>query len=248
MVDRLGKRRPSASQETRQSALTGPLRLKSFAHTVKAPTSSQLIIFLKAPRPGQVKTRLAAVIGAETACAAYRRLAETVLGEMAALPDVELCFGPDDGEADLKPWLRAGWTLARQGEGDLGQRLHRAFSRHFANGARRVVIVGSDCPSIRQTDIAEAWSALDRSDVVLGPATDGGYWLIGLSAPQPGLFEGIEWSTDRVLAQTLERAGQSGLKTRLLRELADVDTAEDWQRFLAGFKTYEQTRSRFGVE
>ena len=193
----------------------------------------RLIVLLKAPRPRTVKTRLAATLGAVAACAAYRHLVETLLRHLPALENVELCFTPDDAGSEVKPWAQPSWRLTAQGNGDLGCRLEQAFRRSFDEGARRVVIIGSDCPDVGERDIQAAWAALSSHDVVLGPATDGGYWLIGLHAPRPDLLANIPWSTDGVLRQTLERCRAAGLTTHLLRELSDVDTEADWRRFLA---------------
>ena len=192
---------------------------------------ARLVIFVKAPRAGEVKTRLAQAIGPEAACAAYRQLVELLLKNLATLPDLELRFTPDDALAEIQPWLREGWRARPQGGGDLGERLNRACAEHFAEGCERLVIIGSDCPDVIVRDIEDAWAQLHATDIVLGPATDGGYWLIGLRAPRPALFEGIHWSTDIVLAATLARAKEANLKVALLRELSDVDTAEDWERF-----------------
>ena len=93
------------------------------------------------------------------------------------------------------------------------------------------IVIGSDCPSIKVADISDAHKALEKHDVVIGPAVDGGYWLIGFQAPCPVLFDDIEWSLDNVLKETLARSEKAGLSVYLLRELADVDTAEDWEAF-----------------
>jgi len=189
---------------------------------------SRFIIFIKAPRPGFVKTRLAAAIGNGAACNAYRQLAETVLANLDPLPHAELRFTPDDAENEITPWLNDGWTARPQGEGDLGERMHRAFTE--ANGP--AIIIGSDCPQVELNDFRTAAKALLTHDAVIGPATDGGYWLIGLNAPSPTLFEEIEWSTGGVLQSTLAKADEAGLSVQLLRELADVDTGADWERFV----------------
>ncbi len=194
--------------------------------------ASRLVVFLKAPRPGAVKTRLAEALGPDAACAAYRRLVEALLANLAPLPRAELCFAPVEAAAEIKPWLRPGWLAVPQVGGDLGERLHAAFAEHFDTDALHVVIIGSDCPDVTAQDIEEAWLALEAHDVVLGPALDGGYWLIGLRAPQPALFTGIPWSTDRVFGETMCRARETGLRVALLRELSDVDTAADWERWL----------------
>ena len=134
-----------------------------------------VIVFLKAPRLGAVKTRLAATIGEDAALAAYRLMAETVLNTLTGWPSVELRITPDDAEPELRQWIQSDWQYAPQGSGDLGNRMHRAFSE--AN--RPAIIIGTDCPTFQIEDLIKAADALSRHDVVLGPATDGGYWLIG---------------------------------------------------------------------
>ena len=192
-----------------------------------------LIVFVKAPRPGTVKTRLARTIGAPAAAAAYNQLVETLLNQLQEFSGVELCFSPDDAGSEIQHWLKERWISSPQGGGDLGPRLHSAFQRAFHAGAKRVAIIGSDCPAIGVEDIREAWSGLAIHDVVLGPATDGGYWLIGLRQLEPSLFQGVPWSTKGVFAVTIRRVEHAGLSVRLLRELADVDTDRDWRAFLA---------------
>ena len=193
----------------------------------------KLVVFVKAPRPGQVKTRLAETMGAEAACAAYGRLVDTLLKNLAPLPALELRFAPDEAEGEIRPWLQPGWQARPQGGGDLGRRLQQSFVEAFSAGAKRVVIIGSDCPEVNAADVQQAWSELTSHDLVVGPATDGGYWLVGLKQPQPSLFEDIGWSSDMVLAQTLQRAKTAGLRVQLLRILTDVDTEEAWREFLA---------------
>ena len=194
----------------------------------------QLIIFLKAPRVGVVKTRLGETIGAEAACAAYRQLLDQLVGCLSDQRDVVLRFAPDDALAEIEPWLRPGWRAASQGPGDLGARLQRGFAEAFAEGAQRAVVIGSDCPTVTSDDISDAVNQLETHEVVVGPARDGGYWLIALRQLQAGLFANMAWSTPAVLAETLRRADQAGLRIHRLRELSDVDTAADWFEFLAG--------------
>ncbi len=191
----------------------------------------RLLLFLKAPRPGQVKTRLAVALGLEGAAHAHRQLVETLVHRLTEIPALELRFAPDDAVAEIQPWLRPGWTTAPQGPGDLGQRLTSAFAAAFATGAERVVIIGSDCPDVSVCDIEFAWSALHTNDVVLGPATDGGYWLIGLRRPAPELFTAMPWSTAQVFAETCARRARHRLRLQLLRELTDIDEPADWQAF-----------------
>jgi uncharacterized protein len=201
--------------------------------------ANHLIVFIKAPRVGTVKSRIARTAGAERACAIYRQLVETALGHLNSIGQVQLRFSPDDAAKEIAPWLRGNWRAEPQGAGDLGHRLRRAFEAAFANGAECVVVIGSDCPEIEATDIYAAWKELKSHDLVVGPAIDGGYWLMGLRAPHPELFEKITWSSDQVLAQTLQRAKSIGLRIQLLRILADVDTEADWNAYVR-----ERTPSR----
>ena len=197
------------------------------------PPTELLIVFLKAPRPGAVKTRLARTIGTAAACAAYRSLVEALLSRLQGLNAVELRFSPDNAGSEIECWRRENWTCRAQGAGPLGQRLRSAFEQAFSSGASRVAIIGSDCPAVTVQDIDEAWKSLRTHDVVLGPASDGGYWLIGSNRPLPQLFEDIAWSTEKVFAETIARVRRGGLSVRILRELSDVDTESDWRAFLA---------------
>jgi uncharacterized protein len=191
----------------------------------------RLVIFVKAPRPGTVKTRLAQALGGEGACAAYQRLVATLLSGLRELPEVELAYTPADARSEVAPWLGPGWQAHPQEEGDLGLRLQSAFSKAFRAGVHRVVVIGSDCPAVTAADIRGAWKALLAHDLVIGPATDGGYWLIGLRRPHPALFYDMPWSTDRVFAETLRRAEACRLRAHVLRERSDVDTVEQWDQF-----------------
>src|SRR5687767_14140156 len=153
-----------------------------------------LIIFVKAPRPGYVKTRIAELIGPQPACDAYIALVSILVGNLRTLSNVQVRYTPDDAFLEIPQWLQPTWTTAPQGEGDLGQRLEAAFRAAFKSGAERVVIIGSDSPDICIDDIESAWAALGDHDVVLGPAEDGGYWLIALRSDEPTLFKDMPWS------------------------------------------------------
>ena len=196
----------------------------------------RLLVFLKAPRPGVAKTRIAATLGDQAALDIHRELVTGTLARIAGSPDgsdVELRFAPDDAAIEIAPWLRPGWRAVPQGGGDLGARLSRAFDDAFADGCNGVVVIGTDCPDLTAADLRAAWDALGDHDVVVGPAQDGGYWLLGTSAPRPGLFADIAWSSSSVLADTLSIARSEGLSVRLLRRLNDIDTAQDWDRHLS---------------
>ena len=137
----------------------------------------------------------------------------------------------------VQAWLGQDVPVQSQGPGDLGDRLLRAFQEGFAQGVERLVVVGIDCPELDEETIAQALQSLEAADLVLGPATDGGYYLIGLRAMAvkrfTPLFQGIDWGSDRVLSQTLERGQDLGLGVRQLSPLSDVDVPEElgvWQR------------------
>jgi rSAM/selenodomain-associated transferase 1 len=183
-----------------------------------------------------VKTRLAASLGAAAATSIYRALVDTLVQHLAHLPSVELRFAPEDAVDEIRPWLQPGWRLQPQSSGDLGERIHNAFVEAFAAGADQVIVIGSDCPDIRAEDLEHAWRAMESCDLVLGPAADGGYWLIGLRQPQWALFEQMAWSTPAVLTETLARARQAGLRVVQLRQLRDIDTEADWNDYLSTAK------------
>jgi hypothetical protein len=207
--------------------------------------TDRVLLFLKAPRPGTVKTRLAADLGADAACAIYRRLAERQLailvrGEFA----VEIHYAPADpaSGAELRAWLGdAPAAYVPQAPGDLGARLDHAVAHAFARGARRVALIGADCPALDAARVAQAFSRLasgmtdapgDPADSVFGPATDGGYYLLGLAAPQPELFRDIPWSTPDTLRVSLTRATAAGLRVALLAAEEDVDDLASYRRAL----------------
>jgi rSAM/selenodomain-associated transferase 1 len=195
-----------------------------------------LLVFLKEPRPGAVKSRLAARLGPDEAAAVYRAIADEEIRRTAPRDDEYerwLLFDPDDAGPRLRDWL-PGQRLQPQGDGDLGTRMERAFAEAFRGGARRAALIGTDVPMLARTDVLDALESLDVHDVAVGPAADGGYYLLALKGPAPELFRGVPWSTPHVLAATLDRAARLGQSVRVLRTLGDVDTADDlasdWDR------------------
>lgn len=191
--------------------------------------SGAIIVFLREPVPGKVKTRLAASIGAEQAAAVYRRLTELTLAAAgnAGVPVYLSYDGHLPAPADRSP----GFLYTLQSPGDLGARMLHALATAQATHGR-AILIGSDCPDISDGILRNALDHLNSSDVVIGPASDGGYYLIGIAGPPlPGIFSGIPWSTDRVSALTLDRCAAAGLKVSFLPMLSDVDTREDLDRF-----------------
>jgi rSAM/selenodomain-associated transferase 1 len=191
--------------------------------------SRTLILFAKEPRPGQVKTRLSPPLAPEEAAALARAFIEDIaaaLGRVACERRVLAC-APPGAEAALARLAGEGFTCEPQAEGDLGARLEAACERAFAAGAARVVVVGADSPTLPPRLVDEAFEALRAKDVVLGPALDMGYYLVGLRRPAPALFQGIPWSTREVLPSTLAVAARAGLVLHFLPPWFDVDTPAD---------------------
>lgn len=195
------------------------------------PPRRALVVFARVPALGRVKTRLAASIGEAGALVAYRELAERTLAAVASLPDCTrlVAFTPDEGEREMRGWLGDGLRYEAQTHGDLGRRMHAAISRRLAEGAERVAIIGTDCPEVTADDVERAFAALDDVDLVLGPATDGGYWLIAMRKALEAPFDRIPWSSPDTLTETLRRAHESMLRVTLLSRKSDVDTVADWR-------------------
>lgn len=193
---------------------------------------NRLIIFTRYPLPGRAKTRLIPALGPLGAARLQRAMAGRTLAtarEVAARGDVDIevrYLGGD--ERTVRRSLGGGCQLAPQGPGDLGDRLRRAFEEGFAVGARRIVVVGADCPAMSADDVRRAFEALADHDLALGPADDGGYWLIGLRRPAD-VFGGVAWGGPSVCAQTLTAAQRERLSVRQLDTHADVDTPADLQ-------------------
>ena len=192
------------------------------------PAERAVLVFVRAPEAGRAKTRLAAALGPEAALRVYVRLAEHTLREARASgAAVRVHFTPPGAEAAVRDWLGEGADYLPQGEGGLGERMERAFREAFRAGYGRVVIVGSDLPGLSAGLLRRALEGLEAREAVLGPARDGGYYLLGLRRVVPGLFTGVPWSTGEVFARTLERLREAGIEPALLEELADVDEADD---------------------
>lgn len=190
-----------------------------------------IAVFARAPQAGAVKTRLIPQLGAEGALALHRELIESTLfrARDAALGAVTLWIAGDPTHPEVRACaVRQRVTLACQQGEDLGARMHAAFAATLAETpSQGCLLIGTDCPALSTTHLQRAAQALARHDVVLVPALDGGYVLIGLNAPQPALFEGIDWGTPTVLAATRVRIAQVGLRSAELDPLPDLDTADD---------------------
>ena len=185
------------------------------------------LVFVRAPELGRVKTRLAAALGDDGALRVYRRLAEHTVREAREVGgELRVHFTPAERDAEVRAWLGDAVYIP-QAAGDLGTRMEAAFRAAFDAGAERVVIIGSDLPDLSAALLRRAFDALASHPAVLGPARDGGYYLLGMTSLIPGIFHDIPWSTATVLARTLERLRAAGIEPVLLDTLTDVDEVED---------------------
>lgn len=197
-------------------------------------TKRHLIVYAKQPSPGYAKTRLGTAIGKEQAAGVYARLLYTYLLDLlqAGLAGitVELSVA---SPAEI-PYFAAAFpelVVCSQVVGDLGQRMAASFEQAFAAGSDAVVLTGSDIPRLDSQIVRAAFRALETTPVVIGPACDGGYYLIGMRAPGAPLFEGVEWSSQYTLAQTEALVQAQGLTLSYLPEQRDLDTQEDFDHW-----------------
>jgi rSAM/selenodomain-associated transferase 1 len=189
-------------------------------------------VFARRPVPGSVKTRLSPAVPPALACDLHRAMLADTLAATAAVADVEHSIFWDR-PATTKDGPPPGWIERQQAAGDLGARLGAAMEALLRSPSDRAVVIGTDAPGLGAATIGAALRALETHDVVLGPALDGGYYLIGLSRVSRAPFAGIAWGTARVLEQTRDAARRAGLTVLLLEPLADLDTPADLVRYLA---------------
>jgi hypothetical protein len=203
-------------------------------NTKETVTVMKLAVFARPPVAGRVKSRLSPALPHAQAAELYGAMLSDAL-------DVAAGAGADEAQVwwaglpeDPLPFpLPAGFAVRTQRGTDLGERLAGAFAELLADRVSRAVVIGTDCPDLGPATIREAFAALSERDLVLGPAIDGGYYLIGLRRPAPGLFPGMPWGTGDVLAETLARARHAGLDAGTLEPLADLDTPDDLVRLVA---------------
>jgi len=200
-----------------------------------------LIIFTRYPEPGKTKTRLIPALGTLGAADLQRQMTEHTISQVKELQkasaiSVEVRFAGGDTQL-MQDWLGFGLVYQPQGEGDLGDRITQSLLNAFESGAEKVIIIGTDCPGVNAQILATAFEQLHAFDLVLGPAIDGGYYLIGLQQPIPELFANIEWGTAQVFQKTVDIAEVLNLSNVYLPTLADVDRPEDlpiWEQTLGG--------------
>jgi rSAM/selenodomain-associated transferase 1 len=193
-----------------------------------------ILVFLRVPEPGKVKTRLAKRLGDRAACHLYRQF---ILAELETLANVgkpiRICFHPAGQRARLEGWLGPGYACWPQSGGTLGERMAAAFQRAFHAGAERAVLIGTDVPDLPDRILREAFHAFQRYPAVIGPATDGGYYLIGFTRQGvvPEIFGHLPWGSETVFPETLRIFEKSGTPVHLLPAWRDIDEYEDLLAF-----------------
>jgi len=201
----------------------------------QAAGKPQLVVMARWPAPGRCKQRLSRGLGPGRAARIQQVLTAHTLAVASQLQGVEVVVAMDGlGPRAARRWFgaRVGLRWVGQGRGSLGLRMQRQINRAIREGAKSVVLIGSDLPRLESADLAAGFAGLgaaagDGCDLVLGPADDGGYWLIGLYQSQPSLLAGIPWGSDQVMGCTLERAERLGLDVGLLATRSDLDWPRD---------------------
>ncbi|GAA6623650.1 TIGR04282 family arsenosugar biosynthesis glycosyltransferase [Scytonema sp. NUACC26] len=214
---------------------------QSLTPNLQSPIAKQhLVIFTRYPEAGKTKTRLISALGSEGAAELQRQMTEHTIFQVKQLQrkfslSFEVRFAGGNLQL-VRDWLGSDIICQPQGEGDLGVRLVRSLLYAFESGAERVIIIGTDCPDLNGEILVKAFELLYHNDLVLGPAEDGGYYLIGLQHPLPDLFTNITWGTSQVLQQTIKIAQRLNLSVGYLPVLCDIDRPEDlplWEKFIS---------------
>jgi len=210
-------------------------------------TPALILLFVKAPRRGRVKSRLAASLGKDSALEAYRSFVLDMVDSLdRAGHRTTICVAPPEGLAEVAAWLGTWRSYEAQVGRDLGARMEHAFSSAFRSCSMRAVLIGSDVPDLPAKILTEAIDELDHHDAVLGPAADGGYYLIGFRQEtfRPEIFQGIRWSTPAVFEETMEILGRMEARVHILPQWQDVDTIDDLRALYERTRETEFERSR----
>jgi len=189
-----------------------------------------LVLFVKNPILGSVKTRLAESVGDEEALIVYVKLLKHTR-DVALKVDTQRYVYYNKHVVQTDQWLSADFSKRVQKGTDLGARMNEAFRTQFDEGARKVVLIGSDCYDLEPGHLKAAFKSLDKSDFVVGPAEDGGYYLIGMRQPAEFVFDGIQWSTNTVFDETRKAILSRGFSLDILEELSDIDNLEDLKKY-----------------
>ena len=197
-----------------------------------------LIIFMKFPRPGAVKTRLQPEISPEGSYRLFRAMCEDLVANLQNSEqfDLQIHFWPPESEAQMRDWLGEHLSFVPQIAGNLGEKMNGAIANSLAAGYRKAAIIGSDLPTLDAARINLAFEKLDSSDAVFGPTDDGGYYLVGMRRAIPALFENIPWSTTSVFVKTMEVANSNHISVALLPQESDIDTFDEVRLLWAQWK------------
>lgn len=192
--------------------------------------TTSIIVFIKNPRLGHVKTRLAKDVGDKRALEIYLKLTAHTQRVLSAVQYVNRNVYYSEFVDDTDDWSTDTFIKGLQSNGDLGDRIKHAFNEVFDQN-EKVIIIGSDCAQLSANHIQQAIDALDNNNVVIGPSLDGGYYLLGMDSNFQFLFEGIEWSTESVFETTKNKALAQGLSVAEIEKLSDIDYIEDWEKY-----------------
>ena len=198
-------------------------------------SGNALGIFAKFWEPGKVKTRLAGSIGELKAAKVYEAFVAATIARLSSIDcHRTIAYSPADDatRAEFEAAEITNWSLVPQAEGDLGQRMRSYFDSQFAAGAKRVLLLGTDSPNVPLVEVQEAFEHLKTSEVVLGPSSDGGYYLIGAANQTPPIFEDIPWSSPEVFSTTVDRLQEVGLSYEQLDPWYDVDEMFDLHQLI----------------
>jgi len=211
--------------------VTSAMKKGRLTRTDSGPLTERIIVFTRFPQPGTTKTRLIPLMGPEAAAEVHRKMTEHIVAQLKPLRttrnvSVEIRYAGEDEDL-MQRWLGPDFSYNPQGAGDLGERMFIAFREAFRDPIERAALVGTDVPALSAPIVAKALDALERYDLVLGPANDGGYYLIAMRRPVEDLFRRIPWGTKEVLRTTLDIAEKLRLSTALVDALDDVDRPED---------------------
>lgn len=196
----------------------------------KEGTNTAVIVFIKNPELGKVKTRLAKSVGDDKALAIYMQLMEHTRLQMLGVEGVERYVFYSSFVDEDDDWLPIDFKAKLQVEGDLGDKIKAAFREVF-EVVDQAIIIGSDCAQLDSSHIQSAVDQLEKHDVVIGPTLDGGYYLLGMNGNYETLFEDINWSTETVLQETIDKVNQQTISVKLIDKLSDIDYIEDWEQY-----------------
>jgi len=210
-----------------------------------------LIFFLKFPEKGKVKTRLALATGKTNALELYRCFIADILAVITQIQaDIVVFFTPIEKQDEIKKLLGPNYAFFPQTGNDIGERMANSFKETFELGYDNVILIGSDIPQINRNIIENGFESLNSDNITLGPCPDGGYYLIGFARKKfhSNIFDGIMWSTDSVLSDTIRKIYKNGDKYHLLTELTDIDSFEDLGEFYLNeenkkLKTYKYIKN-----